>query len=327
MKNYIISIPSKNNQDTIASVTKTIALGIKKYFPNERCLILNCDGNSTDKTVEFFLNADTPGVEKVSLKETGKEGKGSGLKNVFEYIKKEKADAGATFDADLKAITPEWIKEMLSPIINQGYDYVAPYYLRHQYDGTITNTIAYPLTTALYGKEIRQPIGGDFAFSNRMVNRWLEKEIPYDFGIDIFMTATALAENFKVCQAYLGPKIHSTKDPDDLKKMFMEVVSQLFKLTNIYQDHWKTINQIEKVSVFGTKSTTTPPEINIDLQKLREYGTISQEKWVETVYHYLISKEEISGLVPYYLKAAASLIFDHWNLEKLTEEFLRQKPK
>ena len=52
----------------------------------------------------------------------------------------------------------------MSPVFEQGFDYVAPYYLRHKYDGTITNSIVYPLTRTLYGHRIRQPIGGDFGF-------------------------------------------------------------------------------------------------------------------------------------------------------------------
>ena len=42
---------------------------------------------------------------------------------------------------------------------------MAPLYARYKYDGTITNTVTYPLTRALYGHRIRQPIGGDFGVS------------------------------------------------------------------------------------------------------------------------------------------------------------------
>jgi hypothetical protein len=47
-------------------------------------------------------------------------------------------------------------------------DYIAPYYLRHKYDGTITNGIIYPMTRTLYGKSVRQPIGGEFGFSGSL---------------------------------------------------------------------------------------------------------------------------------------------------------------
>ena len=45
------------------------------------------------------------------------------------------------------------------PILKGGYDFVALLYARYKYDGTITNTVTYPLTRALYGHRIRQPIG------------------------------------------------------------------------------------------------------------------------------------------------------------------------
>ncbi len=51
------------------------------------------------------------------------------------------------------------------------YTHIAPYYHRHKYDGTITNGIIYPMTRTLYGKSVRQPIGGEFGFSGRLAAR------------------------------------------------------------------------------------------------------------------------------------------------------------
>ena len=62
---------------------------------------------------------------------------------------------------------------MPGPILKGGYDYVAPLYARYKYDGTITNTVTYPLTRALYGHRIRQPIGGDFGVSGDLVKHYL----------------------------------------------------------------------------------------------------------------------------------------------------------
>ena len=74
--------------------------------------------------------------------------------------------------APLLAGTPsepdEWIELLAGPVLKGGYDYVAPLYARYKYDGTITNSIVYPLTRALYGQRIRQPIGGDFGFSGSL---------------------------------------------------------------------------------------------------------------------------------------------------------------
>jgi len=99
-------------------------------------------------------------------------------------------------DSDLRSITPEWVELLAGPILIKGYDYVAPLYSRHKYDGTITNSIVYPLTRVLYGKRVRQPIGGDFGFSRRIAETFLTRDVwgtdVARYGIDIWMSTIAV---------------------------------------------------------------------------------------------------------------------------------------
>ena len=128
-------------------------------------------------------------------------------------------------DSDLRSITPEWIDLLSRPILDRDFDFVAPYYHRHKYDGTITNSIVYPLTRACTGMRVRQPIGGEFGVSGKVIARYLERDDwetdVARFGIDIWMTTIAIAEGFRVCQSFLGAKLHDAKDPGaDLTSMF-----------------------------------------------------------------------------------------------------------
>ena len=137
-------------------------------------------------------------VHRISTPYHGIPGKGSAVRTIMERARELGARACAIVDSDLRSITPEWIELLLEPIVTHGYEFVAPLYARHRYDGTITNTIVYPLTRALYGRRLRQPIGGDFGFSGELAARFLafeDWEGPVaQYGIDIFMTTTALAE-------------------------------------------------------------------------------------------------------------------------------------
>ncbi len=55
------------------------------------------------------------------------------------------------------------------------------------------------------------------------------------FGIDIWMTTTAIANGFRVTQSFLGAKIHDAKDPGtDLSNMLYQVVSATFALMETY---------------------------------------------------------------------------------------------
>jgi len=72
------------------------------------------------------------------------------------------------------------------------------------------------------------------------------------FGIDIWMTVTAIAEGFRVGQAYLGAKLHDAKDPgSDLTSMFRQVVGSFFSLMESYDGIWKNVQACEAVPMFG----------------------------------------------------------------------------
>jgi hypothetical protein len=177
-------------------------------------------------------------------------------------------------DADLRSITPEWIELLVGPVLMQGFDFVAPLYLRHKYDGTITNSIVYPLTRALYGKEVRQPIGGDFGFSGRLASHYLTKPVWESnvarFGIDIWMTSTALADDFRVCQAFLGAKIHDAKDPGaDLAAMFVQVVSSVFDLMRTYRESWRAVQGAENVPLFGFPHGVGLEPVGVNVERMR----------------------------------------------------------
>ncbi len=269
----LVGIPSYNNDDTIGNVIKIAAEGLKKYFPQKRTAILVSDGGSLDDTRENALRAEMP--QGVALKVAiyrGFPGKGTSLRAIFEAAYKLRADACAVFDSDLRSINPEWVKQLINPIISRKAGYVAPYYKRHKFDGTITNHIIYPMTRALYGLRIRQPIGGDFGFCGELAGLYASRNI-WDtdvakFGIDIWMTTLAINEGFNIVQAELGAKIHAPKDPAaDLGPMFYQVVSTLFYLMGDYERNWISITgskEVELIKDSGKIAKVLPVPVSLN---------------------------------------------------------------
>jgi len=174
----VIGIPSYYSGDAIVHVIKTVIKGLDRYYPDRKALIVVSDGGSTDDTRDLARSVDPKSynIDSIVTIYRGPAGKGSGLRAVFEIARFLKARAVAVFDSDLVSITPEWIRNILAPVM-EGYDYVAPDYNRYKLDATITNTIAYSLTRALYGQKIRQPIGGDFGLSPEVRHRHLDDHI------------------------------------------------------------------------------------------------------------------------------------------------------
>jgi glycosyltransferase involved in cell wall biosynthesis len=282
----LVGIPSFQNARTIGHVVRAVEAGLRKHFPDRRCLIAISDGNSTDGTVPAAMTATIEGDEdlllldpkveppdRVALTYVGMSGKGSAFRAIFELAATLEARACAVLDADLRSVSPAWIDRLVGPVLGHGYDLVTPLYARHKLDGTITNSIAFPLTAALYGRRLRQPIGGDFGFSGRLATHWAGKQVwstdVARFGVDIWMTTVALCEGFSVCQSVLGAKLHDAKDPGrDLGPMFRQVVGSLFALAGRYVDRWASSDGIVDVPTFGFRTATSTEEIRVSLDRL-----------------------------------------------------------
>lgn len=309
----VVGIPSFNNADTIGHVVRAISAGLAKYFPGARSVVVNSDGGSSDGTPEavartgvdygaMLISDRQSPLHKIITPYHGIPGKGSAFRAIFEVARRLNAKACAVVDADLRSITPEWIELLIRPVLSEGYDYVAPYYLRHKYDGTITNSIVYPLTRALYGQRIRQPIGGDFGFSGRLAQHYLDKHVWESdvarFGIDIWMTTEAIASGARVCQGFLGAKIHNPKDPaDDLSAMLAQVLGAVLALMEEHQAIWPMLEGSQPVKLFGFQYAVGVEPVQVNVARM--VGTFRQGAAdLEPIWRQMLASDTIEELLP-----------------------------
>ena len=285
----MVGIPSFKNATTIGYVVRAAQAGLVQYFPDLRPVVVNSDAGSPDGTGRVVVDTEPPDyVERILLVRPtnklarvsltypeidGVGGKGAALRTIFEIAAALEVEALVVVDSDLRSIGPEWIELLAGPILKGGYDYVAPLYARHKHDGTITNNVTYPLTRALYGHRIRQPIGGDFGVSGDLVRYYLEAghwtpEVS-KFGIDIWMTTLALTGGFAICQARLGAKIHDPKDPGaDLGPMFRQVVTTILRLAVANADRWPLSKGSHDVPAYGFERVIDPPPLEVNVVRL-----------------------------------------------------------
>jgi glycosyltransferase involved in cell wall biosynthesis len=276
----LVGIPCYNNEKSIEHVIQMVTHGLAKHNKGKQSVILVADGGSTDDTREAARDFEIkPWQEKIISIYRGPAGKGSAFRSVFEAAKRLDVKACMVVDSDLRSITSDWVKYLLEPILEKGYQYVSPVYSRYKYDGTITNNIVYNLTRALYGLRIRQPIGGDFAFDGNLASYYIEQDVwetdVARYGIDVWMTTNAITNNFKICQSNLGVKIHDAKDPgESLGPMFRQVVHTLFVLMERHEAEWKAVKGSRTVPMFGLQKFMEPEPIKVNLGRLvTEYKT------------------------------------------------------
>ena len=299
----VVGIPSYNEADNIDFVVRQVSQGLDRYFPDLDTAIVNTDNFSQDGTREVFLKADSGPIPKVYLSTpAGVTGKGNNFKNLFIFLAPYRPQAVIVVDAELRSIRPEWVKGF-GQMVLKGYDFVAPRYCRNEYDGTITNHLCYPLLYGVLGQDIRQPIGGDFAFSGKLMEHWMTRdwgENVLRYGVDIFMTSEAVLSGFSVAQIVLGSKVHKPSAPK-LGEMFPQVVDTLFRQFLGSRNLWKMNGEgLETPPIFKCCNGNERPQMSID------YKTLKQQALEEFSAHRCL----ILGILPQKLGSRIESMFE-----------------
>lgn len=224
-----VCIPTYNEADCIASSTAAVDDGLQELHTVDEVTIVNADNGSEDGTSQIFLNTRTKSLKAHIRSE--QVGKGSNLFSFWKFCLENEIECGATIDADVKSIGLDWPQKMFQPILEGSAEYVTPIYERSRFEGSTTNHFAYPIIFGLLGGNVRQPIGGEFAFSGSLMSYWLGKPraaSDMKYGIDIFMTIHALEGGFECAAQTLGKKLHKPSFPK-IKAMFREVADSAFQ--------------------------------------------------------------------------------------------------
>lgn len=315
----VVGISAKNVDTTIVHVMNVASMGLLEFLSDYKGLVVVSNGFSTDRTTELAGLFELPRkVSKIVTEQIGESGKGNGIRTVFEIAKHAEAGTVILLDGDLLSVRPEWMELLGKPPTYGTADLVVPYYVRYKYDGVITNNLAYPLTRALYGVNLRQPIGGDFGVSSEFSNRLLEHPFfPSHFGIDIFMTTVAAAEGVGIQEVLLGLKLHesTTKyiDPGThLAPMFREVVGTMLDLMMHYEDVWKNEYVHRRVRRVKAKyHGQKPTPITVDIEKVE--GIFKQGyKDFEEIISASIAKDVFKELEEAYKKEPVDITPDLW---------------
>jgi hypothetical protein len=165
------------------------------------------------------------------------------------------------------------------------------------------------MTRALYGRRVRQPIAGDLGFSSELCKVYQElsgwDEAVANFGINIWMTTTAVHSRFSVIQSFMGrPKIHKFRDmPDELDAMFRDVVGTLFALMTRFDHFWKEVKWSRPTAVFGfgVGEVPLPPPVEVEPRQVYENFTSGLGKFWDLCREVLASQhlnklEEVASL-------------------------------
>jgi len=273
----MVGVLCKNVEPTVLNVLNVINEGLYRYFPDyKKAIVISCaeSTDNTDEAVRLFQPYNS--IKKIVTRDMIQEGKGAGVMTIFEIAHHANAKCIVLMDGDLLSVKPGWIQTIANPIIYGRADLTVPYYIRHKYDGVITNNLVYPFTRALYGIDIRQPIAGEYAISRNLYELLRQHPLfPPDFGVDIFILTVAAAEGLYVKEGLFSLKIHESTtrylEPEKfLIPMFRKVIGAMFELAKYYEDYWKNKPPTWRPRFYRECFSQKPIPVLIDVEKMKE---------------------------------------------------------
>jgi hypothetical protein len=204
------------------------------------------------------VGAPAPRVPLIPWRESGQ----SAIEAILRAADAYDVAACALVLADNSAGASDGARHLLAPVLDDGFDFVAPCYAAHRFEGVLTTGVVYPLTRALFGKRLRQPIGNELAISRRLAAHLLGEGWTADrahAGAGLWLVTAVLSHEFKVSQAYLGTRPHAVAEAaGDLPAALAKVVGLLFHGMRLHAPAWQRVKGSQVVKTYGEPALPQP---------------------------------------------------------------------
>ena len=335
----LVGVPTHNDAKTVQSAIQAIQAGILRSFPRERAVIINADAGSTDGTPELVVGASISDVRRgfngytlrtlhsISTQYAKSPSSETALRTILAAAEVLRAKACTVISPESTTIEAQWIDNLIRPVYRESFDFVAPIYRRHKFEGVLVSNLVYPMTRALYGQRLREPFASDFGFSSRLGSQfltqhsWSRESERDDPRMDF--TISALTDGFKVQQTYLGARQQLKAQSRDLVHAMRQTMGSLFASLEPNFPIWSAKNGSEPVLDRRPEFDVTVEPFRVNRKQLKqmfsegvaELGSVLQsiltedtlgklqqiatldesifyfapELWVRTVYEFAVS--------------------------------------
>jgi hypothetical protein len=277
-----LALLTYNNAETIDGVVEAAVAGVAR-LPEVRAALIVADAGSSDDTRERAAAAPIPNVvveheappgERVAVPYHGVPGRGAALRAAFTLAQRLRAHGLVLLEADVVSATPAWIEQLAGPLLQDKADFVTPAYARHRYEGTISRLVLAPLVRALYGRRLSHPFGGQQGLSARLIDQLLVHPRWAWTGADVsdlWIAGTAIADNFGLCEAWLGPhQVRSRTRTTDLPSMIAQTVGAAFTVMERHGDLWLEVHGSEAVPAVGEPALPGVAPMAVDVDRMLE---------------------------------------------------------
>jgi hypothetical protein len=285
----LVGISSHNGASPTSHSLHAIEQSMLQNFVRERVVIVNVSGgdktedgvaatslgNVTDKSTRSPAMPSLRTIDRVTANFPVPPSPGIALRTVLAAADLLRARACAVVSPATSHLTPDSIANLLRPVYREKFDFVAPLYTRHKYQGLLARNLLYPMSLALFGIAIRELYSEEWGFSGRLATLCLNQEVWQEEEIqarpEAWMAISAISSGFNCCQVFLGEKSQTTQSPGtDIVEVLRQTVGNLFWCLETRQSLWLDSDRSYPVPTFGPAQQLTSEPTNMDRHRIFE---------------------------------------------------------
>jgi hypothetical protein len=208
--------------------------------------------------------------------------------SVFAACEQFGAQACGVMASKLETASPEWIRQLVRPLLEDGVDLVVPRYARHKFEGLLNSSIIAPLTRCLYGKRIHHPMGPDLGISRRLFQRMAPTDRNAGSGVNrgnplASIAPGALCNSLQVCEVHVAARIYPPTDWTNISSILAQVLSPIFLDMERYATCWQRTRNSVPVPAIGDPVSVSQDTGGVDISRMVESFQLAnrdlQEIW------------------------------------------------
>lgn len=171
------------------------------------------------------------------------------------------------------SLSAEKLTLLMDPAIEGSFDLVMPLYTTQAFDDLVNKSILYPLTRALYGHRVQNPLGTEIQMSSKLFTK-LSAGTPADSarqqGRLPWLATVAANQNLKICQVQLGMPRPAGSDGIELSDALAQLAGPLFLDMEDCAAFWQRTRGSHEVPSFGATEACMEITDTVDVRRMVE---------------------------------------------------------
>jgi hypothetical protein len=258
----VVGVPAEPDLTAASEAALALESGLQLAFPGRPALAVVLTGNPSGATADATLASAERG-HPPAVYTGGHTGPEAALPTLLEIAIARGAPACGLLEPLPRPPDAAWLRALLGPVLSGEFDLVVPSYARGRLEGVLVTGVVYPLTRALFGQRLRQPLGRELVLSRRLAQHLLSdtewRTDPAHAGEDLWCVSKALAREVRIAQVFIGPRPRPATQPQDVSEALARVLDLIFHEMEVHAHHWQRVRGSAAVATFGDEHLAEEP--------------------------------------------------------------------